>query len=188
VKFIRNAGSTGQTFNIFVVDSSSTTGAGLTGLAYNTAGLTCYYMLPRAAATAVTLATLTAVTSAYSSGGFKEIDATNAPGWYRFDPPDAALAAGNAFVYFHIQGAANMTPLPIEVDLGAPAAIADATLSRDASNVEGTAPEHSLCGVILATTEWAIAGTAWTIYRSDGATTFATKSITVTGGQVTGVA
>lgn len=112
------AGATSQTVNVFIADSSSTTGAGLTGLAFNTASLTAYYALPKAAAVAITLATLAAVTSAYSSGGFKEIDSTNMPGWYRFDVPDAAIASGR-FVSIHLKGATNMAPLPLEIELTA---------------------------------------------------------------------
>lgn len=108
--------STSQTVNIFIRDSSSTTGGGLTGLVFNTASLTAYYALPRATPVAITLATLAAVTSAYSSGGFKELDATNMPGWYRLDIPDAALASGR-FVSLHLKGATNMAPLPIEIEL-----------------------------------------------------------------------
>lgn len=108
--------STSQTVNLFLQDSSSSTGAGLPGLVFNSAGLTCYYALSRAAAVPVTLATLAAITSAYSSGGFKEIDATNMPGWYRFDIPDAALASGR-FVGFYFKGATNLAPLPLEIEL-----------------------------------------------------------------------
>jgi hypothetical protein len=111
------AGSTSQTVNVFIQDSSSTTGAGLTGLVYNTASLTAYYALPRAAAVAITLATQT-VTGAYSSGGFVEISSTNMPGWYRLDIPDAAIASGR-FTSIHLKGATNMAPLPIEIELTA---------------------------------------------------------------------
>ncbi len=107
--------STSQTVNVFIRDSSSSTGAGLAGLAFNTASLTAYYLLPKAAAVAITLATQT-VTGAWSSGGFKEIDATNAPGWYRLDIPDAALASGR-FVDLHLKGATNMAPCPVEIEL-----------------------------------------------------------------------
>lgn len=110
--------ATSQTVNVFIQDSSSTTGAGLSGLVYNSSGLTAYYALPKAASAAITLATLAAVTSAYSSGGFKEIDATNMKGWYRLDIPDAALASGR-FVSIHLFGATNMAPLPIEIELTA---------------------------------------------------------------------
>lgn len=107
--------STSVTVNIFIQDSSSTTGAGLTGLVFNSAGLTAYYMLPRAAAVSITLATQT-VTGAYSSGGFVEISSANAPGWYRLDLPNAAIASGS-FVGLHLKGATNMAPLPIEIQL-----------------------------------------------------------------------
>lgn len=110
--------STSQTVNVFVRDSSSTTGAGLTGLVFNTASLTAYYALPKAAAVSITLATLAAITTAWSSGGFKEVDATNMPGWYRLDIPDAALASGR-FVAIHLKGATNMAPLPLEIELTA---------------------------------------------------------------------
>lgn len=112
------AGSTSQTVNIFIRDSSSTTGGGLTGLVFNSAGLTAYYALPRADAAVITLATLASVTSAYSSGGFVEISAANMPGWYRFDIPDAALASGR-FTTIHLKGATNMAPVPIEIELTA---------------------------------------------------------------------
>ena len=112
------AGAASQTVNVFIRNSGSSTGAGLTGLVFNSAGLTAYYALPKAAAVQITLATLAAVTSSYSSGGFKEIDATNMPGWYRFDIPDAALASGR-YVDIHFQGAASMAPCPVEIELTA---------------------------------------------------------------------
>jgi len=116
MKLSIKAGSTSQSVNVFIQDSSSTTGAGLTGLVFNTASLTAYYALPRAVAVVINLATLAAITTAWASGGFKEIDATNMPGWYRLDIPDAALASGR-FVSLHLKGAANMAPLPIEIEL-----------------------------------------------------------------------
>lgn len=116
MKLSIKVGATSQTVNIFIQDSSSTTGAGLTGLVYNTASLVAYYALTRAAAVSITLATLAAITTAWSSGGFKEVDATNMPGWYRLDIPDAALASGR-FVAIHLKGATNMAPLPIEIEL-----------------------------------------------------------------------
>lgn len=118
MKLSIQAGATSQSINIFIQNAASASGAGLTGLVYNTSNLTAYYMLPKAAATAITLATLAAVTSSWSSGGFKEIDATNAPGWYRFDIPNAAIASGR-FASFHFRGAASMVETPAEVELTA---------------------------------------------------------------------
>lgn len=86
----------------------STTGALKTGLAYNSAGVLASYCRPGAARAAISLVTQT-TTGAWSSGGFVEIDATNAPGRYRLDIPDAALAAAadiyEADIYIAFTGA-----------------------------------------------------------------------------------
>ena len=111
-------GATSVTILIFIQDSSSTTGAGLTGLVFNSAGLTAYYARPRAAPVVITLATQT-VAGAFSSGGFVQLDATNMPGWYRLDLPDAALVTGVDSVGVHLKGATNMAPLPLEIQLTA---------------------------------------------------------------------
>lgn len=118
MKLTRKRGDTSNILQVFVQDSSSTTGAGLAGLAFNTSGLTAYYHRDvDTTATAITLATMTVGT--FTSSGFKEIDATNMPGWYQFCPPDTALAATSTphSVGFHLKGATNMAPLPIEVQL-----------------------------------------------------------------------
>lgn len=111
-------GATSVLVRIFIQDSSSLVGAGLTGLVFNTSGLTCCRMRDddgNAGATSITLATATLGT--WASGGFKEKDATNAPGWYEFGIPNAALATGSRSVDFHFKGATNMAPCPIEIEL-----------------------------------------------------------------------
>lgn len=129
------AGATSVTVNLFIADSSSTTGAGLTGLAYNTASLVAYYALPAAAAVAITLATQT-VTGAFSSGGFVEISSANMPGWYRFDIPNAAIASGR-FSSIHFKGATNMAPLPLEIEL---TAVNNQSAATFMTGVNGLAP------------------------------------------------
>lgn len=57
--------------------------------------------------------------------------------------------------------------------------IADAVLSRNVSNVEGSMPEHCLGTVVLSTLEFDISGTTWNIKRTDGSTTHATKTLGV---------
>jgi hypothetical protein len=109
-------GSTSNILQIFIADSSSTTGAGLTGLTNASSGLTAYYHRDTdTTATAISLVTMTVGT--FTSSGFKEIDATNMPGWYQFCPPNAAVASGAASCAFHLKGATNMAPLPLEVEL-----------------------------------------------------------------------
>lgn len=62
-----------------------------TGLAFDTVGLVLSYCKKRAARVAITPVTLAAVTTSFTSGGVKEINATNQPGLYRIDVPDAAF-------------------------------------------------------------------------------------------------
>lgn len=119
-KLSLKAGSTSQSVNVFIQDSSSTVGAGLTALAYNTASLVAYYTHAgaNATATSISLATLAAVNSAYSSGGFKEISSTNMPGVYRLDLPDAVLATSKGpVVTVMLKGATNMAPCVFEIEL-----------------------------------------------------------------------
>lgn len=116
MKLIRATGATSQILQVFIADSSSTTGAGLTGLVFNSGGLTAYYHRDNdTTATAISLVTMTVGT--FTSSGFKEIDSTNMPGWYQFCPPNAALAGGAKSVGFMLKGATDMAPLPIEIDL-----------------------------------------------------------------------
>jgi hypothetical protein len=56
--------------------------------------------------------------------------------------------------------------------------MADTVLSRSVSIVEDTADEHSLCTVVLGMTEWSVSGSTLTIKKTDGSTTFATKTLT----------
>ena len=109
------AGLTSQTIDIFLQDSSSSTGQGLAGLLFNTASLVASY---RKGATgsrvAITLATQT-VGGAYSSGGFVEIDATHMKGVYRLDLPNAAVDT-EGFVTLYLYGATNLLPTPLRID------------------------------------------------------------------------
>lgn len=116
MKLLVTKGALTQTMMVFIRDSSSTTGAGLTGLVYNSGSLVASYVRAGAARTAITLATQT-TTGAWSSGGFVEIDSTNMPGVYRFDIPDAVFASGVNSVVVMLKGAANMEPCVMEFNL-----------------------------------------------------------------------
>ena len=122
------AGSTDQTIDIFLQDSSSATGAGLTGLAFNSSGLTCYYRKgATGAATQLTLATQT-VGGAHTDGGFVEIDSTNAPGVYRLDLSDTMIAA-EGFVSVYLHGATNLLQTALRINCQ--------TLAADVVKVSG---------------------------------------------------
>ena len=108
-------GSTSVRRLIFVADSSSTTGAGLANLVYNTASLVAYYFAGDLSNDVqITLATATLGT--YTSGGFVAVDNTNMPGWYEIGIPNAVLDGGNE-VAIQLRGAANMVPVNVYIEL-----------------------------------------------------------------------
>lgn len=116
MKLIKAKNVTSVILEIFIQDSSSTTGAGLAGLTNASGGLTCYYHRNTAVG-AVAVALVTMTVGAFTSSGFKEIDATNMPGFYQLCLPDAAFASGADSVTAMLKGAANMAQLPIEIQL-----------------------------------------------------------------------
>ena len=109
------ANTASQTIDIFLQDSSSSTGQGLAGLVFNSASLVASYRKGATGSrTAITLATQT-VGGAFSSGGFVEIDATNMKGVYRLDIPNAAVDT-EGFVTLYLYGATNLLPTALRVD------------------------------------------------------------------------
>ena len=150
--------STDVTVYLFIQASNVTTGAGLTGLTFETASLVASYVRPLAARAAITLATQT-MDGAHSDGGFVEVDATNMPGVYRLDLPDAVCAAGVNSVVVMLKGAANMSPVVLEIqlttfDLNTDIIGADSdTLETLSNQLDATALEATLT---------AIKGAGWT--------------------------
>lgn len=117
-------GSTSVCFAVRVSDSTSSTGAGLSGLTFASGSLVCSYYRPGVVGstrTAISLQTSTLGT--YVSGAFKEIDATNLKGSYEFCPPDAAFATATGLreVIFECYGAANMAPMSVRAVITASA-------------------------------------------------------------------
>ena len=100
-------GSTSQSIELYL---------GATGLAFNTSGLSAYYVRNRTAPVAITLVTQTA-TGSWASGGFAEISSTFTPGVYRLDVPDAALAAGADDVTIVVRGASGTNGAVMTVKL-----------------------------------------------------------------------
>lgn len=116
-KQLVQANNTSRTEYIFIQNSSVSTGAGLTGLVFNSAGLTADYCVERGARTNITLATQTP-TGAYSSGGFCAVDGTNMPGLYRFDVPNNVFnVAGTDKAVIMLKGATNMAPVVLEYQI-----------------------------------------------------------------------
>jgi hypothetical protein len=111
------AGSTSVTVPLFIFDSTSTTGGGLSGLTSSTSGLVCKYR--RQGQSTWTTVTLSAATlGTWSSGGFIA-DTGGAAGTYELGLPNAATANGAQWVIVQLSGVANMVGVNIEVELDA---------------------------------------------------------------------
>lgn len=111
------------------------------------------------------------------------------------DRGDAAWATATGFSTLDAAGvrtAVGLESANLDTQLAAlPTATenADALLGRNVSNVEATAGEHTLCTIVLASLESSVSGTTWTIKRTDGSTTHATKTVTssASANPITGV-
>ena len=121
MKLLINKDTTNVTLLIFIQDSSLTTGAGNTGLLAT--NLTAYYTRVEddndVNAVVITLSDLTGTGTVHTDGGLEEIDATNMPGWYRFDIPDAVVATGArvAGIIIIDSGANDVAQVTIEIQL-----------------------------------------------------------------------
>jgi hypothetical protein len=149
MKLIKVKGTTSQTVKIFIQDSSSTTGAGLTGLTSGTSGLTCYYIKEGDSSTTV-VSLVSATLGTWTSKGFIVVDGTHMPGTYELGLPDAALTnllVGGGSVFFYLQGATNMAPCVFEVQLSI-SDLMDATVASSANVTQwnGHAVHDSVSG------------------------------------------
>ena len=110
------AGLTGVSLPIFVNDTTSTTGGGLAGLVFGTAGLVAEYRR-QGQATWQPITLVAGTLGTYLSGSFVADGAL--AGAYEFCPPDACLAASARWVAIRLRGAANMLPVLMEIELDA---------------------------------------------------------------------
>lgn len=89
------ADSTDVSVVLRIIDSAD--GTPETGVVFNTSGIDLEYRREGAASTDITEATLAALTTAHTDGGFLHIG----NGYYRLDLPDAAVATGVSGVLVH---------------------------------------------------------------------------------------
>ena len=87
-------GAVDRSVTVRIIDS--TDGTPETGVVWNTAGIDLWYRREGAAVVSITEATLAALTTAHTDGGFLTIS----HGYYRLDLPDAAFATGANHVDF----------------------------------------------------------------------------------------
>ena len=119
-------GSTSQSIELYL---------GSTGLTASTSGLSARYNRTRTASVSIPLVART-IAQAWTSGGFAEVDATNMPGVYRLDLPDAALAAGADDVTVVVRGASGTNGAVMTIKLSS----GGLTSAQTASAVWGASP------------------------------------------------
>jgi hypothetical protein len=119
-------GSTSQSIELYL---------GATGLTASTSGLSAYYNRTRTASVSIPLVART-IAQAWTAGGFAEVDATNMPGVYRLDLPDAALAAGADDVTVVVRGASGTNGAVMTIKLSS----GGLTSAQTASAVWGASP------------------------------------------------
>jgi hypothetical protein len=108
------AGITSFTLEIIIHDTSSTTGAGLSGVTHSSSGLVFEYRRQgQSSWTSVT--PVSATLGTYTSGGI--VASGSRAGRYEIGIPDAALAAGARSAQVCLRGVANMYPVDIEIEL-----------------------------------------------------------------------
>lgn len=186
MKLIIKKGTTSKRVGLFIQDSSVTTGAGLTGLVFNSASLTAYYWREdegNANATAITLATATRGT--FASGGFIAKDGTNMPGAYEFGIPDAALAIGAGWVIVMLKGATNMAPVLLEIELvdniASDIITATTAIQADTDDIQTRLPAALVSGRIDASVGAMAANTLTASALATDAVTEISDGITSTG-------
>jgi hypothetical protein len=124
-------GSTSQSIELYL---------GATGLTASTSGLSARYNRTRTASVSIPLVART-IAQAWTAGGFAEVDATNMPGIYRLDLPDAALAAGADDVTVVVRGASgtNGAVMTIKLSSGGLTSAQTASAVWDAATASYTA-------------------------------------------------
>jgi hypothetical protein len=177
---LRARSATSQIGEVLILDD---TGAPETGLVHNTSGLTCFASTDGGTAASVTLVDMTLGT--YASGGFKQIDATNRPGWYAFGYPTLPTSGNRRAFTFKGTG---LRPSTVIVDLGgadpreAPetsSEIADTLLGRSiAGGADGGRTVESALASLR--NRVVISGGTMTVYDVDDTTPLWTGAITGT--------
>lgn len=165
-KLSRKKGITSQIFHVFILDSSSTIGAGLTGLAYNTASLACRYITAGGTLSgAITLQDITTLgtyeaPTANTNMRFKEVSsASPSQGMYEIHVHNDWMNLSGGNLVIMAAGATNMAPLRLEIDLQADVNLThiqgDATSTTDLKDFADAGYDpatHKVQGVALVDT------------------------------------
>jgi len=133
------------------------------------ADMTCSYWRQGGVRVPITPTNLVGVDSVYSSGGVKEVDATNMPGLYRLDVPDAAFLGGADWVTFSVKvtGA-----IPVDITVGLPTydALRTAIFGK-VIETNGSYTAQQVLSILLAALGGQTTNSGTTLKTPDGAAT-----------------
>ena len=116
------ANGSDQSVYFHVVQDASNTSPGEPRISLDFEDIsTAYYVRDRTAPVEITPVTLASAVAAHTDGGFVEVNATNMPGLYRFDIPDAVVATGSGRVIVQLvfNSSTNALAEPQEIEITA---------------------------------------------------------------------
>jgi hypothetical protein len=140
---------------------------GVTGLLFNTSGLTASYIRNRSLPVSITLVSQTP-TGTWISGGFAEISSTLAPGLYRLDIPNDALVSGADDVTIMIKGSSGTNASVMTINLSS--VNINMTQPVPTSNTAQTVGDALNAARAQGFGKWTINGNTLSLYAPDGST------------------
>lgn len=158
-------GSTSKTLHLYL---------GVTGLVYNTSGLSARFTRSGSNSVAISLVSQTS-NGAWLSGGFAEIDAINQPGLYRLDVPNAAFVSGVDRATITVRGASGTNGAVVDCQLIS--SQLDLTQAVPTSNTANTIGDCLNAARAQGFGKWTVTGTTLRLYAPDGTTVVRTFTL-----------
>jgi hypothetical protein len=147
---------------------------GVTGLVYNTSGLSARFTRSGSNSVLISLVSQTS-NGAWLSGGFAEIDAINQPGLYRLDVPNAAFVSGVDRVTVTVRGASGTNGAVVDCQLIS--SQLDLTQAVPTSNTANTIGDCLNAARAQGFGKWTVTGTTLRLYAPDGTTVVRTFTL-----------
>lgn len=147
---------------------------GVTGLVYNTSGLSARFTRSGSNSVAISLVSQTS-NGVWLSGGFAEIDAINQPGLYRLDVPNAAFVSGVDRVTVTVRGASGTNGAVVDCQLIS--SQLDLTQAVPTSNTANTIGDCLNAARAQGFGKWTVTGTTLRLYAPDGTTVVRTFTL-----------
>ena len=115
MKISRQVGTTGEILQIFIRDATNTSSAGLANISSANVSFS-WCRNDMAAVSSGTCSTSTGTMGTFTVSSLTQMSSSLMLGWYQFCPPDGVFVSGRSAA-LHLYGAANMAPVPIEIEL-----------------------------------------------------------------------